>query len=107
MNVVIRPNEDEVAHYAYDLLRDRIIHEQAKVLGLPTGSTPLKLYADCKGFKRRNRLLTSIPSMDEYYRLRSPPELRYFMEENLLGILIEIRNTTRCMTDDICPECED
>ena len=86
MNVVIRANEDEVALYAYDLVRDRIIHEQAKVLGLPTGSTPLKLYARiAEGFKRGEIDFSDVHTfnLDEYLGLPEdhPQSYRYFMEQ--------------------------
>ncbi|HOG50860.1 MAG TPA: glucosamine-6-phosphate deaminase [Lentisphaeria bacterium] len=115
MNVVIRPNEDEVALYAYDLLRDRLIHEQAKVLGLPTGSTPLKLYARiAEGFKRGEVDFSDVHTfnLDEYLGLPEdhPQSYRYFMEVNLfqyINLKSENIHFLDGMTDDIGAECED
>lgn len=115
MNVVIRSNEDEVASYAYNLIRDRIIYEQAKVLGLPTGSTPLKLYKlIAEGFKRGEIDFSDVHTfnLDEYLGLADdhPQSYRHFMEENLfqhVNVKSENIHFLNGMTDDIGAECED
>ena len=44
MNVVIRPDADAVTEFAYSVVRDRLVRKGYRVLGLPTGGTPLRLY---------------------------------------------------------------
>ena len=46
MNVIICKNKQEVAKEAYKIVKDRINNRKAKVLGLPTGTTPEGLYAE-------------------------------------------------------------
>ncbi|NMA43381.1 MAG: glucosamine-6-phosphate deaminase [Oligosphaeraceae bacterium] len=113
MRVIICPNEDAVAKEAYKLVRDRVVHAGAKVLGLPTGSTPIKLYGEiAKGYKRQEIDFSDVHSfnLDEYLGL--PPEhkqsYRYFMNENLFKhINIKLDNTHFLdgLCDDIEGEC--
>ena len=45
MKVIICKDKKEVAKEAYKIVRDRVMNQGAKVLGLPTGTTPEGLYA--------------------------------------------------------------
>ena len=84
MNVVIRPNEDEVAHYAYDLLRDRT-SRTGKGTGCSPLAHPLKLYAGLQKASSAALDFSDVHTFNLDGCLGLPGDLsyRYFMEENL------------------------
>lgn len=89
MKVIIKENENQVAEYAYEnVVKPAIVEKEYKVLGLPTGSSPLKLYAQiAAGFKRGEIDFSDISTfnLDEYIGLPAdhPQSYRLFMETNL------------------------
>jgi glucosamine-6-phosphate deaminase len=90
MNVIIMANADAVTKYAYEFVRDRMKRKRYRVLGLPTGSTPLRLYrALVEGFKRSEVDFADVHTfnLDEYLGLPAdhPQSYRCFMQTNLFA----------------------
>lgn len=115
MKVIIKANEDQVAEYAYTVVREAIVDKEYKVLGLPTGSSPIKLYGQmAAGFKRGEIDFSDISTfnLDEYIGLPAdhPQSYRLFMETNLFShINLKPSNIhfLNGMTDDVEAECYD
>lgn len=88
MKVVILENEKQVAHYGAQLIKQQLIEKPAAVLGLSTGSTPLRLYQQliemCAAGEISFRDVTTF-NLDEYLGLTGehPQSYRYFMNQNL------------------------
>lgn len=90
MNVVIKPDAEQVTSCAYAFLRERLSRGGCRVLGLPTGSTPVALYkAAIAGVQRGELDFSAVHSfnLDEYLGLPPdhPQSYRRFMEENLFN----------------------
>ncbi|MBQ6473409.1 MAG: glucosamine-6-phosphate deaminase [Victivallales bacterium] len=113
MRVVIEDNENQVAEYAYEIVRDALVERQYKVLGLPTGGTPLRLYSELiAGLNRSEIDFSDIITfnLDEYLGLAPdhPDSCRYFMETNLFEkINIKPSNIhfLNGLTDNVEAEC--
>ena len=87
MKVIILPNDKAVAKFAYQLVKDRL-DQGINVLGLPTGNTPLKLYAEiAKGFKRGELDFSGVRAFctHEYLGVseNDARSSRRFLEDNL------------------------
>jgi glucosamine-6-phosphate deaminase len=90
MEIIIRQSADEVAEAASRVVADTINSKPDAVLGLATGSTPLKLYRELVRMHREAGLDFSQVrtfNLDEYVGLGrdDPQSYHYFMHENLLG----------------------
>jgi glucosamine-6-phosphate deaminase len=90
MNVVIRADEQAVTRSAYDFVKDRLTRKGYRVLGLPTGGTPLRLYeALVAGYQRGEVDFAEVHTfnLDEYLGLAPdhPQSYRRFMEVNLFS----------------------
>ena len=88
MKVIIVPDELAVAKAAYTIVKDRLNNDRINVIGLPTGSSPLKLYHEiAEGFKRGELDFSGVHTfnLDEYLGLPDDHEQSYrrFMEDNL------------------------
>ncbi len=113
MRVIICANDDAVAKEAYKLVRDRVVNQRAKVLGLPTGSSPIKLYAEiAAGYKRGEIDFSDVNTfnLDEYLGLpvEHTQSYRNFMNQNLfnhINLKPDNINFLDGMTDDIDGEC--
>lgn len=113
MRVIICANEESVAKEAYKLVRDRVVNQNAKVLGLPTGSSPVKLYAEMvAGFKRSEIDFSDVHTfnLDEYLGLPVEHEQSYrnFMNQQLfkhVNLKPDNINFLDGMTDDLEGEC--
>jgi len=99
MKVVILENEEQVAQYGADIIVKKIVDKPDAVLGLSTGSTPLRLYERliemCAAGTISFRDVTTV-NLDEYLGLPGdhPQSYRYFMDENLFKrIDIDVDNT--------------
>jgi glucosamine-6-phosphate deaminase len=99
MKVVILENEQLVAHYGAGLIEKQLSKKPTAVLGLSTGSTPLKLYEHliemCAAGTISFRDVTTV-NLDEYLGLSGdhPQSYRYFMNENLFKhIDVDLQNT--------------
>ena len=88
MIVVIQPDVQAVTSHAYESLRDRIMAADRFVLGLATGSTPLRLYrALVEGHARGEIDFSAVHTfnLDEYIGLPKdhPQSYFHFMRTNL------------------------
>ncbi len=88
MRVVILNSPDDVAEYAADLFTRQLTRKPGSVLGLATGSTPLKLYEKLIERTARGELSfrrASTFNLDEYLGLDGthPQSYRYFMNRAL------------------------
>lgn len=84
MNVIKCKNYEEFSKKAADILAEQIISKPACVLGLPTGSTGVGMYAS---LAQRNLDFGSVTTfnLDEYYGLEKTHNQSYwyFMNKNL------------------------
>jgi len=114
MNVVIRADEQAVTHSAYEFVRDRMTRKGYRVLGLPTGGTPLRLYeALVAGYRRGEVDFADVHTfnLDEYLGLgpEHPQSYRQFMQENLfsqVNVRAENIHFLSGLPADIEAECE-
>ena len=88
MNVIIRADEEAVTAAAYEFVKDRMNRKRYRVLGLPTGGTPLRLYSALVAGHRRGEIdFADVHTfnLDEYLGLAPdhPRSYRYFMQVNL------------------------
>ncbi len=92
MRVIIKPDQDAVAVCAADFVTGLLHRKPDAVIGLATGSTPLRLYAEL--IRRHNddgldfSKVTTF-NLDEYYGLKPshPQSYHYFMKDNLFQYL--------------------
>lgn len=113
MKVIICQDKQHMAEHAYEMVRDRVMNRNAKVLGLATGSTPLGLYRKLvEGCERGQIDFSDVSTfnLDEYLGLTPdhPQSYRRFMEENLFRhINLKACNIgfMNAMTMDIAAEC--
>jgi len=118
MRVIIKENSDNVAKWAADYVAYKINHFKPTkgrpfVLGLPTGSTPLGMYAELiKLYKAGKLSFENVVTfnMDEYIGLEPthPQSYHYFMQENFFKYInIKPQNVhiLNGMTKDYAKEC--
>lgn len=87
MEVIIQPSAEETSVYAARVIARLLREKPHAVLGLATGSTPLKLYRELIRLHREEGLDFSQATtfnLDEYVGLGPdhPGSYRYFMQEN-------------------------
>ncbi len=116
MRVLIKNDEQSVAAFAAEYIACRIkghTGEAPFVLGLPTGSTPLKTYARLVEMYREGRVSFANVvtfNMDEYVGLdrEHPQSYHRFMWDNFFG-LVDIKpenaNILDGMAPDLAEEC--
>jgi glucosamine-6-phosphate deaminase len=90
MNVVIKSDAAAVTEFACELVRERLVDRRYRVLGLPTGGTPVMLYqALIASYQRGEVDFSEVVTfnLDEYLGLEPthPQSYRRFMEENLFS----------------------
>jgi len=120
MRVIIKENADSVAKWAADYVAYKINHFKPTkgrpfVLGLPTGSSPLGMYAELiKLYKAGKVSFENVVTfnMDEYIGLDAshPQSYHYFMQENFfkyINIKPENIHILNGMTKDFAKECRD
>ena len=120
MRVIIKENSDNVSKWAADYVAYRINHFKPTkgrpfVLGLPTGSTPLGMYAELiKLYKAVKLSFENVVTfnMDEYIGLDSthPQSYHYFMQENFfkyVNIKPQNIHILDGMTKDFAKECRE
>ena len=115
MLVVIQPDQNTVAQYAYGLVKQKMQNSLRFVLGLATGSTPLLLYRELiEGYKRKELDFSNVHTfnLDEYFGL-APDNLQsyyYFMRRNFfdhINIKTENVNFLSGLTDNIEKHCKE
>lgn len=114
MNVVIKNDAAAVTECACDLVRGRLAGN-CRVLGLPTGGTPVQLYQALIASYRRGEVdFSEVVSfnLDEYLGLEPthPQSYRRFMEENLfrhVNIRPENIHFLSGLPEDIASHCAD
>ena len=120
MRVIIKENADSVSKWAADYVAYKINHFKPTkgrpfVLGLPTGSSPLGMYAELiKLYKAGKVSFENVVTfnMDEYIGLDAthPQSYHYFMQENFfkyINIKPENIHILNGMTKDFAKECRD
>lgn len=120
MRVIIKNNKEAVADWAANYVAFRInefkpTRTRPFVLGLPTGSTPLGMYANLiKLFQAHKVSFENVVTfnMDEYIGLEPdhPQSYHYFMQENFfkhIDIKPENTHILNGMTKNYMKECAD
>jgi glucosamine-6-phosphate deaminase len=99
MRVIIEKDDAGVAKTAAQVIAAVIRRKPASVIGLATGSTPIKTYAELARLNKAKEIdfakVTTF-NLDEYWPLKPdhPQSYRYFMNTNLFDhINIDKRNT--------------
>ena len=118
MRVIIKDDKQSVAEWAAQYVAFRInsFHPRANkpfVLGLPTGSTPLGMYAELIKLYQNNKVSFENVvtfNMDEYIGISpdNPQSYHYFMRENFfkyINIKPQHINILDGMTKDYAKEC--
>jgi len=114
MEIIIQPDADAASRYAAQYMAGKIRANPACVLGLATGGTPERVYAELVRMHREGQLdfskLTSF-NLDEYVGLLPDHEASYhhYMEKHLfnhVNIRSEATYFPDGMADDIPAECE-
>lgn len=119
MRVIIKPDYSAVSVWAANYIADKIkafapTVERPFVLGLPTGSTPLGVYAELiKKYQNSEISFANVVTfnMDEYVGLPAdhPQSYHYFMRENFfkhIDIRPENTHILNGMAEDVKVECE-
>jgi len=114
MRVVILPNAEQASLFAAEQVKKQITRKPTSVLGLATGSTPLKLYKELIESQKRGEISFADASsfnLDEYLGLapEHPQSYHRFMRENFFEhIDIDLNNThiPQGLTDNPITSCE-
>ncbi|WP_416353060.1 glucosamine-6-phosphate deaminase [Agrilactobacillus fermenti] len=85
MHVIVTNNDTEAGKKAFEIIKDAMANG-AKVLGLATGSTPVKMYEAMVNSDVDFSQMTSV-NLDEYVGMApdNPQSYRYFMQEHLFN----------------------
>lgn len=98
MEIIICSSADEASRLAGDLINKAVREKPATILGLATGSTPLKLYQQMIQASQSGLDYSKVRTfnLDEYYGISEdhPQSYRKFMNDNLFSKLnINLANT--------------
>lgn len=90
MRIIVCDNYEELSQTAAKMVAGQLLLKPASVLGLPTGSTPVGMYAELVKLYRAGEADFSQAvtfNLDEYYPIdkTNPQSYYYFMDENLYG----------------------
>jgi len=115
MNIIVTGSSDEMSKKAAELFAQRIRSNPAIVLGLATGGTPEKMYAELVRLHRENGLdfsRVTTYNLDEYLGIPAThnQSYRYFMNKNLFDHVNIPRENTHVlcgMTENPIKECRD
>jgi len=115
MKVLVEKNYDKMSKKAAYLVKQQINERSDSVLGLPTGSTPLKMYEELVDMYNKGDIdfskVTTF-NLDEYYGLSAdhPQSFHSYMYENFFNhINIKEKNIhiLNGKTENIKKECEE
>lgn len=114
MKIIKVKNNDELSLKASEIVKDILKTKKNPVLGLATGSTPEKMYANLvTAYKNGEISFKNVVSfnLDEYVGLREDDEFsyHYYMRENLfdkVDILEENTYIPNGLAEDLQAECE-
>ncbi len=113
MKVLVEKSYDKISKKAAYLVKQQINEKPDTVLGLPTGTTPLKMYEELIKMNKRGEIdfseVTTF-NLDEYYGLQPdhPQSYHYYMWNNFFNhINIKEKNVNILdgMTENIEREC--
>lgn len=115
MEIVIAPNPDLASKLAADYLASIVRAKPSAVLGLATGSTPLKLYQELVRKHQQEGLSLAqctTFNLDEYVGLAAthPASYRHFMDTHLFSQIDVRRDQTHVpdgLAKDIPAHCDD
>ncbi len=113
MEVIIRKTYEDISREGAKIIREEIAKKPGMILGLATGSTPLKLYKELVRMHKEEGLdFSQVRSfnLDEYVGLAPDHQqsYRYFMNENLFDHINIKKENTRVpdgMANDLEAEC--
>lgn len=114
MEIILQPDAYAACEKAAQLIADLVRRKPTAVLGLATGSTPLKLYAELIRLHRQEGLDFSRVrtfNLDEYLGLGAthPQSYRYYMQEHFfqhVNLKPEHTYLPDGLTQDVSAECE-
>jgi len=108
MEIIVVKNDQEGSDKAFELIKSGLKNGKIKTLGLATGGTPLKLYANMRDAKLDVSEVSTV-NLDEYVGLPadSPQSYHYYMEQELFSSL-NFKETflPNGMAEDLDAECE-
>lgn len=108
MKIITAKNVEEASVKAFNLVQEGLENGTIQTLGLATGSTPLKLYAEMRAAKPNVENVTTV-NLDEYIGLAAddPQSYHYYMENELFNSLnFKASHLPNGMAADLDAECE-
>lgn len=108
MNIIIAKNDQEASEKAFELVKTGLQNGKIKTLGLATGSTPLKLYAQMREANLDVADVTTV-NLDEYIGLEAdnPQSYNYYMEQELFKSMnFKASYLPNGVAEDLEAECE-
>ncbi|MCJ7840619.1 glucosamine-6-phosphate deaminase [Lederbergia sp. NSJ-179] len=108
MDIIIAKNDQEASKKAFERIQEGLQNGSIQTLGLATGSTPLKLYAEMREARLNVENVTTV-NLDEYIGLAAsdPQSYHYFMENELFNSLhFKASYLPNGMADDLEAECK-
>ena len=113
MNIIIKDSTTQVDLAAAQFVSQTIRKNPSAVLGLPTGQTPVGLYAQLRRMHKEENLSFKgvfTVNLDEYVGLApdDPNSYRFFMQDNLfnhIDICLENTHVPNGVASDLAAEC--
>ncbi|MBS4204755.1 glucosamine-6-phosphate deaminase [Lederbergia citrea] len=108
MNVIVVKNDQEAAEKAFEILKSGLEQGEINTLGLATGGTPLKLYAEMRNANLDVSNVTTV-NLDEYVGLSADNEqsYNYYMNQELFNsVKFKETNLPNGVAQDLEAECE-
>lgn len=108
MHIITAKNAQEASKKAFDIVQKGLESGTIHTLGLATGSTPLKLYAEMREAQLNVEHVTTV-NLDEYIGLAAedPQSYHYYMENELFNSLhFKASHLPDGMASDLEAECK-
>ncbi|MBS4178089.1 glucosamine-6-phosphate deaminase [Lederbergia citrea] len=108
MNVIVVKNDQEAAEKAFEILKSGLEQGEINTLGLATGGTPLKLYAEMRNANLDVSNVKTV-NLDEYVGLSADNEqsYNYYMNQELFNsVKFKETNLPNGVAQDLDAECE-